>query len=82
MKAIYAKLRQFAKTEVSVTVSLFESLCRLAELTTRTERLAILALHGRLIWDDIMNEELSSYDVADLKQRYKKLLVLTGRFSS
>ncbi len=81
MKAIYAQLRQFAKSEVSVTVSLFESLCRLAELTTRTDRLAILALHGQLIWNEITDKELTSYDVADLKQRYKKLLVLTSRFS-
>lgn len=82
MKAIYAQLRQFAKSEVSVTVSLFESLCRLAELTTRADRLAILTLHGRLLWDEIVKEDLSNYDVADLKQRYKKLLALTHRFSS
>lgn len=81
MKAIYAQLRQLARSEIAVCVSLFESLSRLAELTTRADRLAILALHGRLLWDDIATEDLSSYDLDDLRQRYQKLLALTSRLS-
>jgi uncharacterized membrane protein len=76
LKAIFAPLRQFARTDVSVTVSLFESLSRLAELTTRKDRLALLRLHGRLISEQVDDRHLSQYDLGDIRQRAKRLQVL------
>jgi hypothetical protein len=77
MKAIYAPLRQLAHTDISVTVSLLESLCRLAELTKRADRLGILALHGDLIHAATLHQEVSGFDMQDIRQRHRKLLVLT-----
>ena len=73
MKAVFAQLRQFAKSEVSVVVSLLDALCRLAQLTTRHDRLQILGLHGNLIRKDINNLRLAAYDLRDINQRYIRL---------
>lgn len=77
MKAIYAPLRQLAHTDIPVTVSLLESLCRLAELTKRADRLGILTLHGDLIHAATLHREVSGFDMQDIRQRHRKLLVLT-----
>jgi uncharacterized membrane protein len=53
LKAVYASLRQFASGDVAVSISLLDSLCRLAELTTRASRLQLLRIHGDLIWDGL-----------------------------
>jgi uncharacterized membrane protein len=79
MKAIFAQLRQFAKPEVSVIVSLFDALCRLAQLTARRDRLQLLGLHGDLIWEDIDGLALAAYDLRDISQRYKRLQKLVQR---
>lgn len=81
LKAVYAPLRQFANADVAVSVSLFESLCRLAELTTRERRLAMLGMHGDLIWDGLEDRGFTEYDMRDIRQRYKRLQILTQRFS-
>ncbi len=73
MKAIYTPLRQFSNSENGFTVSLLESLCRLAELTRRADRLDILTLHGQEIWDQIRRQPLSDYDLREVHQRYLKL---------
>jgi uncharacterized membrane protein len=80
LKAVFVPLRQFAVRDVSVTISLYEVLCRLAELTTRHERLALLGMHGRLIGDDMDDESLGSYDRRDVRQRAKRLQILVHRF--
>jgi len=77
-KAIYAPLRQFGRSDVAVAVRLMESLCQLAELTRRPDRLAILALHGRLIIDDAVHDSLPDYDGRDLIQRHSRLRRLCG----
>lgn len=79
LKAIYAPLRQLAKSDVAVTASLTESLSRLAELTLREDRLGLLALHGTLIWQSVDTAALAAYDLADLKQRHRKLIALAAR---
>ena len=73
MKAVFAQLRQFAKSEVSVVISLLDALCRLAQLTTRHDRLQVLGLHGDLIRKDINNLGLAAYDLRDINQRYMRL---------
>jgi uncharacterized membrane protein len=79
LKAVFAPLRQFARTNVSVTIGLYESLCRLAELTTRADRLSLLALHGRLISEEIEDISLADNDKRDIVQRAKKLQILAER---
>lgn len=81
LKSVYAPLRQFANTDVAVTASLFESLCRLAELTTRARRLALLGMHGNLIWEGLEDRGFTEYDLRDIRQRHKRLQILTNRFS-
>jgi hypothetical protein len=73
MKAIYTPLRQFASSDIAVVASLLEFLCRLSELTRRTERLRILAMHGEEIWDRIRRQPVSDYDLRDIHRRYLKL---------
>ena len=80
VKAVFAQLRQFANTDVAVTVSLFESLCRLAELTTRPPRLRLLGMHGDLIWDGLADKGFTEYDQRDIRQRHKRLQILVNRF--
>ena len=79
MKAVFAQLRQFAKPEVSVIVSLLDALCRLAQLTTRRDRLQLIGLHGDLIREDIDGLALSTYDLRDISQRHKRLQRLVQR---
>ncbi len=77
IKAIYAPLRQLSRSSVQVTVKLLASLCRLAELTRRRDRLEVLALHGRLIVEDADQGRLLDFDIQDIHQRYQRLQVLT-----
>ncbi|MCG6899391.1 MAG: DUF2254 domain-containing protein [Gammaproteobacteria bacterium] len=79
MKAVFAQLRQFAKSEVSVVVSLLDALCRLAQLTTRRERLQVLGFHGDLIREEIDDQALAAYDLLDIRQRHKRLRRLVQR---
>lgn len=81
LKAIFTPLRQFAQTDVAVTISLFEALCRLAALTTRHERLASLALHGRLIAEAVESRPLADYDRRDITQRANRLQILAVRLT-
>jgi uncharacterized membrane protein len=80
LKSVFAQLRQFANADVALTVSLFKALCRLAELTTRPERLGLLATHGNLIWDGLDDQGFTDYDLRDIRQRYKRLQILVSRF--
>lgn len=80
MKAVFTPLRQFARTEVSVTVALLEALSRLAALTTRRDRLDCLRRHGQLIVDGIDSDAISPYDLRDIRQRAKRLEILVTRF--
>ena len=77
IKAVYAPLRQLSRSSVQVTVKLLESLCNLAELTRRRDRLDVLALHGRLIAEDADQGRLQDFDVQDIRQRHQRLQVLT-----
>jgi len=77
LKAIYAPLRQFAQSEISVIVCLLESLGRLASLTKRADRLQAIALHGELIWEEAQAQNLTDYDISDIQQRHMKLTCLT-----
>ncbi|MGD2117988.1 MAG: DUF2254 domain-containing protein [Chromatiales bacterium] len=79
LKAIYAPLRQFARSDVSVAIRLIESLCRLAELTARPERLRELAAHSKMIWQEISKQPFAQYDLDDVHQRHIKLLSLTQK---
>jgi uncharacterized membrane protein len=79
MKAVFAQLRQFAKSEVSVVVSLLDALCRLAQLTTRRDRLQVLGLHGDLIREDVDGLALATYDLRDISQRHTRLQRLVQR---
>ena len=81
LKAIFTPLRQFAQTDVAVTISLFEALSRLAELTTRAERLARLALHGRLISEALEHRPLTDYDRRDITRRANRLQVIANRLA-
>lgn len=78
LKSFYAPFRQFSQGNIPVVVSLLESLVRLALLTHRAERLSALALHGQLIWDAVSSQQLSTYDVHDVRQRYMNLMRVTG----
>ena len=79
VKAVFAPLRQFAKSEVAVTVSLLEALCRLAELTARSDRLQVLARHGDLIWQETDQGNLAASDVRDIRLRHRNLSALVSR---
>jgi uncharacterized membrane protein len=79
MKTVFAQLRQFAKSDVPVVVSLLDALCRLAQLTTRRERLQVLGLHGDLIREEIDDLALAAYDMHDIHQRHKRLQGLVQR---
>ncbi|NND69593.1 MAG: DUF2254 domain-containing protein [Halioglobus sp.] len=80
VKAIYAPLRQMAHSEISVLISVLDSLVRLAALTTRVERLATLQRHADLLWTEIDKDQKATHDLADIAQRYNRLKKLTGRF--
>lgn len=81
-KAIFASFRQYAKSEVAVIASLLEALCRLAELTTRGDRLAVLGLHGDLIWQTTDQECSAQFDIRDIQHRHRRLSALVNRFAS
>ena len=77
MGAVYAPLRRFAAPDVAVTACLLDSLCRLAQLTRRPDRLRVLARHGALIRDAIAGADLSGPDLREIRQRHGKLMALT-----
>lgn len=77
MKATYAPLRQLSRSDVSVTVRLFESLCRLAVLTQRPDRLSILRRHGELIRQCFDGSEHADDDIGDIHQRHRRLIART-----
>ena len=81
LKAVYAQLRQLANTDVAVTATLFESLGRLAELTARERRLALLRMHGNLIWDGLENQGFADYDRRDIRQRHRRLQIFKNRLN-
>jgi uncharacterized membrane protein len=78
MKAIYTPLREFINTDSAVVVRLLESLCRLAELTRRADRLSILAMRGEHIWDQVHRQPVSDNDLRDIRRGYLKLRSLLG----
>lgn len=82
IKAIYAPLRQFATKDIAASVSLLDSLCRIAELTSRQPRLQVLAEHGQTIWDAVTQQQIPEYDERDIRQRYRRLMALTKRFDA
>ena len=71
IKAVYAPWRQVSRSSGQVTVKLLESLCRLAELTQRRDRLDVLALHGRLIAEGMERQRLQDFDTQDIRQRHR-----------
>ncbi len=77
-KAIYAPMRQLADANIAVCIRLLESLCGLAELTRRPERLAVLQQHGDLILDSLQDEVRQSFDARDIQQRYRRLRARTS----
>jgi len=77
VKAIYTPLRQLAQSDISVTVSLLDFWCRLAELTQRSDRLEIITMHGNLIHDEIVRVNMPDFDMQDIRQRHRKLTALT-----
>ena len=79
LKAVYAPLRQFAMTDVAVSVRLVESLARLAELTSRTDRLELLMMHGDMILDGFADKQADPRDLSDLSRRHRRLRALTSR---
>jgi len=80
LKAVFAPLRQFAQTDIPVTISLLTALGRLAELTTRNKRLALLGMHGQLITEGFDNQALADFDRRDIRQRAQRLQALVHRF--
>lgn len=79
LKAVYAPLRRYASGDVAATSGLLDSLCRLAQLTRRPDRLRVLALHGQLIRDAISPHTLCELDAREIRQRHRKLMALTRR---
>ncbi len=79
LKAFYAPARQFARENVPVLIALLESLIRLAELTTRADRLRVLASHGRQIRAALDSENHLDVDLNGVRRRLGKLQSVTGR---
>lgn len=77
LKSTYAPLRQYARGNVPVVIRLLESLGRLAGLTHRRDRLAALAHHGDLLWSEARAADLAPDDLADVRQRHRRLRRLT-----
>jgi uncharacterized membrane protein len=77
VKAIYAPLRQLSAGDVPVTISLLESLCRLAELSKRPDRLAAIAACGRAIDIASRKSDHLEQDLEDIRQRHNRLRHLT-----
>jgi uncharacterized membrane protein len=73
LKAIYAPLRQFSKSDVAVTARLLESLYRLGTLTRRSGRLKALAQQAEQIWHQARRQPVSDEDIQDLHHRYIRL---------
>lgn len=73
LDAIYTPLRQFTNADSAVALSLLDSLCRLAALTRRTDRLRDLALHGREIVDRTERQVASDRDLHDIRVRHLRL---------
>jgi uncharacterized membrane protein len=77
LKAFYAPARQLAKDNIPVLISLMDSLVRLAELTSRTDRLQDLAIQGRHVFGAIKSGNHLDDDLRGFRQRYAKLKALT-----
>jgi uncharacterized membrane protein len=73
-KAFYAPFRQFSRGNIPVSISLLESLIRLARLTDRQDRLQQLVRQGELIWQQVENLQCAAHDIADVRQRHRMLL--------
>lgn len=73
LKSAFAPLRQYARGNVPVVIRLITSLCRLAELTHRRDRLDALAHHGDLIWAEARTAGLNADDLNDVRQRHARL---------
>lgn len=79
LKAFYAPARQFSRGNIPVLISLVQSLERLAQLTTRRSRLVAIARQGGLIDEEMERGDHLQDDLRDFRQRYRKLITLTGR---
>lgn len=79
LKAFYAPARQFSRGNIPVLIALVESLDRVAQLTARRSRLAAIAIEGGLLNEEIERGDHLQDDLGDFRQRYRKLLTLTGR---
>ena len=79
-KAFYAPARQFARSNIPVLIALLESLVRLAELTTRGDRLKQLRLQGNHLGDIVEEGAHLEFDLRGFRQRYRKLMRLASRF--
>ncbi|MDX1595176.1 MAG: DUF2254 domain-containing protein [Gammaproteobacteria bacterium] len=73
VKRVFSRMRQHVGHEISVRVSLLEALCRLASMTERRDRLALLGEHGRLIREAVDDDRLEPYDLDDIHQRFRRL---------
>lgn len=82
LKAFYAPSRQFARENAPVLISLIDSLIRLAELTTISERLVCIAQQGCLLSETVESGGHMDEDVKDFRQRYRKLIRITNRLHS
>jgi uncharacterized membrane protein len=82
LKAFYAPAGQFSRNNIPVLVALVESLTRLAELTARPDRLAQLARQGHVLHEQARRGDHLELDLRDFRQRYRKLVRLTGRLAA
>lgn len=79
LKAFYAPARQFSRGNIPVLIALVDSLYRLAQLTTRQPRLAAIAREGGLVYQEVERVDHLPDDLRDFRQRYRKLMTVTGR---
>ena len=82
LKAFYAPAGQFSRDNIPVLVALLESLIRLAELTARPDRLAELARQGQVLREQAERGKHLELDLRDFRQRYRKLVRLSGRLAT
>ena len=70
----FNQMRQYGSSSVTVTLRLLETITRLIERTERTDRIAPLIAHGRMILHagERMTEE--ERDLEDMRNRFERLL--------
>lgn len=73
VRAFYAPVRQCSRENVPVLVNLLESLERLAAVTRRPDRLALIAEEGDCLLDTINRDQYVAHDQRTLNHRYRKL---------